>query len=288
MLVLATGLLGLFLPPGSPAEAHLVARVHAGHQGFDRCGSMSSTQMSNFWNNTAYYIVGVYLGGETAKAAGCFLPNANWISSVSAKGWGFLFIWDGLQAPCTTNTHRMSSDPADARAQGEIAMVNTHFALNNIGQDELPAVAYLDIENYNPNNSSCRAAVNAYITGWADVGLALQIRPGLYSSSSGGVAGYLRDNPVPLVTDIWFANWDGRNTVWGDPYFSNTNWSQHQRVHQFRGPHSHTFNGSTLTVDDDCIVGNAAGGAGGESDWFTHSALIHTNCVGNGNTHNFV
>ena len=52
---------------------------------------------------------------------------------------------------------------------------------------------------------------------------------------------------TPALPDAgWIANWNGVESVFGDPYVSDSVWANHQRVHQYKGGHKETWGG----VDD--------------------------------------
>lgn len=131
--------------------------------------------------------MGIYVGGETADVVGCFKPDANWVESARAMGWGTVFIWDGLQAPCSGNTQKMSSDPELAYNQGVDAANRAFNRLGALGVDSTPSVEYLDIESFDESNISCRDAVNSFIRGWADQLAILGNRSGVYSSACAAI-----------------------------------------------------------------------------------------------------
>jgi len=50
----------------------------------------------------------------------------------------------------------------------------------------------------------------------------------------------LEDGSDGIPDDIWIARWNGVKTVFGEPVVSDDYWSEHQRVHQYRGGHKET------------------------------------------------
>ncbi len=280
----------LFFVPGAVPKAegsHLQRQINT-HQGFDRCGSMSTVDLDAFWQGTAYWTVGIYTGGETAQYVGCFLPDASWVSTVRSRGWGIVFIWDGLQAPCTGQTYRMSWDPGVAYNQGTDAASASYTRVTSLGGDVLGIPEYLDIESYDANNVSCRNAVNAYIRGWSE-GLAVRGDvPGVYSGSSGAILGLVLGEcwRTRCPDNVWMARWNGVASVWGDSAVADSYWYWHQRMHQFRGGHAHTFNGRTLpSVDDDCNLAPVAGGLENHDPSEPDPRATHPSCPGNSSTH---
>jgi len=267
--LLSAGL--VIAPPATPAQAHLESHTNI-RLGFDRCGAMTPQALQAFWNGTPLYTVGVYIGGQTATKVGCFIPDRNWVTAVRNQGWGIVFIWDGLQAPCSPNTEKMSKDPNTAYQQGRQAATDAYLKfVNGLGGDEHPTVFYLDLEGNYKFDSTCtsdvnRNAVNNFIRGWVSYHAAApRDYSGMYSSSSAAIKGMVQDKCWTWNTNcpnyVWMANYNLKSSVWGDSNVSDDYWWAHTRLHQFRGGHSHTYNGVTLNpVDDDCNLGGVAGG----------------------------
>ena len=117
--------------------------------------------------------------------------------------------------------------------------------------------------------SSATAATLAFLEAWTEKLHALGYVSGVYSSSASGIddlAGQIGSG-YDLPDDLWFANWNGQaNTA--DPYVPASAWSQHQRIHQYRGGHDETYGGVTINIDnnyvDGATVGTAAPAAGDE------------------------
>ncbi len=282
--------------PVSRAEAHLQANIDD-HQGFDRCGTMSTGELEAFWAGTSLYTVGIYIGGETAQRVGCFLPDRSWVDAVRNQGWGIVFIWDGLQAPCSRNTYRMSYDTNIAYNQGVDAATRAFIRLTDLGVDEVGSVEYVDIEYYDSSNTPCRNAVNAFLLGWADRLAALGDRSGVYSSSSAAIRGLILGAcwNARCPDNVRMARWCSStqitagtcvDTVWGDPYVADGYWYWHQRLRQYRGQHAHSFNGQSLYVDDDCNLGQVAR-AWGHDPSGHDPKTAHPECLGDAISHRF-
>lgn len=58
-------------------------------KGFDTCAAPTKTTMSNWWTNSPYYNIGIYIGGSSR---GCAQPNltASWVTAVQSThgDWG--------------------------------------------------------------------------------------------------------------------------------------------------------------------------------------------------------
>ena len=50
--------------------------------------------------------------------------------------------------------------------------------------------------------------------------------------------------------------------MFGDPYVSDVNWTNHQRLHQYRGGHRETWGGITVDVDSSIVDGAVVGATG--------------------------
>src|SRR5438128_1984281 len=74
-------------------------------------------------------------------------------------------------------------------------------------------------------------------------------------------ASWIRDlipsagNPATGPDAVWIANWNGKTTVFGDPYVADTYWPNHQRIHQYSGGHRETYGGVTINIDSNVVDG---------------------------------
>jgi hypothetical protein len=87
---------------------------------------------------------------------------------------------------------------------------------------------------------------------------------GVYSSDSSGIRDLVRRyrGGYPEPNDISFANWNGQKNA-HDPYVPASEWSHHQRIHQYLGNLAETYGGVTLRVDDDFFNGATANARNG-------------------------
>jgi len=106
-----------------------------------------------------------------------------------------------------------------------------------------------------------------FLGAWTKRLHALGYDSGVYSSGASGIAdlvsrlGTLYSQP----DDIWIANWNGRATA-ADPYVPAGAWSEHQRIHQYRGGHNETYGGVTINIDNNYVEGATAGAASSLDD----------------------
>ncbi|MDX6474930.1 MAG: hypothetical protein QOH95_441 [Gaiellaceae bacterium] len=244
---------------GSAATQQARAQVFTGY-GFDACTAPSTNALAA-WSASPYRALGIYLGGvNRACADGNLSPS--WVSTTVSMGWSLLPLYVGLQAPCVGQTRlaRISSTVATAAAQGRTAADDAARLATAFG---LPtgSPVYFDMEGYKANDTACTKVVQSFVAGWVTELRANSFVPGVYGSA----ASTIRDVSSlgsSLPDAIWIANWNGVESVFGDPYVSDSLWPNHQRVHQYKGGHKETWGGVAINIDsnfvDGAVVGNAA------------------------------
>jgi hypothetical protein len=249
-------------PPGTSANASeelaqsfTRASVYTG-LGFDTCTAPSTRQMSA-WSSSPYHAVGIYLGGVNAA---CAQPNLTkrWINHEIAAGWHPIPIWVGLQAPNNECGCRgMSTTAARARSQGERAASSAVAQAKRLGISSGNPI-YNDMEGY-PTGSPNTRAVMAFLAGWTSRLHNDGYLSGVYSSASSGIRDLVRRYGTRYrePNDIWIADWNGRKTT-QDPFVPRSDWSHHQRLHQYAGDRTERHGGVTLGVDDDFLNGATA------------------------------
>jgi hypothetical protein len=235
---------------GAPAQAH--AGVFTGY-GFDACTAPSTAALTA-WTASPYRALGIYLGGVNRACRDGNL-SAAWVSTTLASGWALLPLYVGLQAPCLSNTslQHISTNPTIATSQGAAAADDAAGKASGFG---LPTGSpiYFDMEGYKVGVATCTKAVQSFVVGWVDRLRVDGFVPGVYGSAASTV----RDvsalgASTPDV--IWIANWNGVESVFGDPYVSDSVWANHQRVHQYRGGHKETWGGVAINIDNNYVDG---------------------------------
>jgi uncharacterized protein YfiM (DUF2279 family) len=241
---------------GSAATLQARAQTFTGY-GFDAC-TAPSTNALNAWSASPYRAVGIYLGGVN-RACGDGNLNASWVATAVSSGWSLLPLYVGLQAPCVgpARLDRISTAPATALAQGRAAAddaagLATVFALPP------GSPIYFDMEGYKTNDSACTKAVQSFVTGWVTELRASSFAPGVYGSAASTIRDVSKLGAA-LPDAIWIANWNGVESVFGDPYVSDTLWPNHQRVHQYKGGHKETWGGVTINIDSNYVDGAVVG-----------------------------
>jgi len=257
---IATPLVALALFAGAPTaisvsipEPVIADSGISQHMGVDACGLHNNVSRAQaFWSGTPYWNFGLYLGGS---AAGCPVSGASFVTSIRNMGWKIMPIWVGPQAPCSSYSVRFSSNTATARQQGKNEAIAAYNRLIALGMTTLNTPVIYDLENFPTNNSACVAATKAFMQGWVEqMHLPPAQKAGVYGSScASGIANFASNaNPPDFITG---ADWDGIKSVWNMACISTGVWTNHQRHKQYRGDHNETWNGVTVSVDNDCSDG---------------------------------
>jgi len=254
--VLAAVLLVLLPAGGSAANRAARAGVFTGY-GFDACTAPSTASL-NAWSASPYRSLGIYLGGVNRACADGNL-NASWVSSTLASGWSLLPLYVGPQAPCVSDTKlaKISSNLTTASNQGGAAADDAVSLTAKFG---LPGGTpiYFDMEGYSTTNATCTKVVQSFVTAWVDELHAQGFVAGVYGSAASTIRDIAALSSLPDAA--WIANWNGVESVFGDPYVSDSLWANHQRVHQYKGGHKETWGGVTINIDSNYVDGPVLGG----------------------------
>jgi hypothetical protein len=212
------------------------------------------------WASSPYRAIGVYIGGGNR---GCSQPNltASWVGAQTAAGWHLIPTYVGLQAPTSSCSSCAKLSPARATAQGEEEAVDAVAQAAAVAMGPGSPI-YFDMESYT-RTASATGVVLDFLEGWTEKLHSLGYTSGVYSSGASGIADLARrldDTEYTLPDNLWFANWNGQATV-DDPYVPDDGWTQHQRIHQYRGGHDETYGGVTINIDSNYVDGGTVGTA---------------------------
>jgi hypothetical protein len=241
---------------GAAATQRAKAGVFTGY-GFDACTAPSIGAL-NAWAASPYRAVGIYLGGANRACRDGNL-SAAWVSTTLSMGWSLLPLYVGLQAPCAkASLARISSNATTAASQGTAAAGDAIVKAQAFG---LPpgSPVYFDMEGYPVSSAACTAAVQAFVSAWVEELHAFGYVAGVYGSA----ASTIRDIAglgTSIPDDAWIANWNGVQDVFGDKYVSDGVWTNHQRIHQYKGGHRETYGGVTINIDSNIVDGAVVGG----------------------------
>jgi hypothetical protein len=250
----------LLLPASVNAAGSSVrANVYTGYA-FDACSAPAVSSLQA-WAASPYRGVGIYIGGVNRA---CKQPNLTptWVQAVTGLGWSLLPLYVGLQAPCVgqSGLAKLSTTGTTAAAQGLAAADDAAASAQALG---LPSGSpiWFDMEGYRPGNATCSNAVRSFVGAWVGELRARGFVPGVYGSAASTVRDVsVLGGSTPDV--IWIANWNGVESVFGDPYVSDSLWPSHQRVHQYKGGHKETYGGVTIDIDSNVVDSLVVGGIG--------------------------
>lgn len=238
--------------PASP----LTSMIGSG-LGLDTC-TVPSISTVNSWLASPYRVIATYLGGMNwACDYGNF--SASWVHRAAAEGWRFAPLWVGRQAPCSTIADVTAIIPSRAVPEGEAEARSAVHAAQRFGYGRGTPI-YFDMEGYHPSRG-CSSAVMNFLGGWTRALHAAGYVSGVYSSSASGIrdlASAYKSRGYPRPDDIWTAFWNGE-PVLTDPNVPNNYWANHQRLHQYSGPHDEKWGGATLNIDTDAVDGPVVG-----------------------------
>jgi hypothetical protein len=247
------------------APAHLSAASEYTGLGFDACTAPSRRSMSA-WATSPYRAIGVYIGGLNR---GCSQPNltASWVAEQTAAGWSLIPTYVGLQAPTSScsSCAKLSTSTPTATAQGSEAADDAVDQAKIVGIGEGSPI-YFDMESYTRTSSATNATLT-FLGAWTNRLHALGYDSGVYSSSASGIADLASKlgSSYPQPDDLWVANWDGRANATG-AYFPAGAWTDHQRIHQYRGGHDESYGGVTINIDNNYVEGATAGATSSGND----------------------
>ncbi|MEU4194245.1 DUF1906 domain-containing protein [Kribbella sp. NPDC026611] len=232
------------------AAPSVVATGNFAGNAFDTCDAPTQASM-DAWRPT-YQGIGIYISGGLRACAQQNLTQ-DWVVANAAKGWQFLLVDVGLQAPCTTYRLRMSSVASTALTQGRNAAINAVTAAQALGFTQRSAI-YSDIEAYT-STAACKAAVLSYLSGWTQELTARGYVGGAYVGAASGGADLSSAYTSTAYThpeNLWFAHWKA-SPVGQSKYISSLYWTNHQRVHQFEGDLSETNGGVSMQIDKNYV-----------------------------------
>ncbi|MEV8351092.1 glycoside hydrolase domain-containing protein [Streptomyces niveus] len=226
-------------------------------KGFDACAAPSQAAMNAWQTSSPYSAVGVYISGSFRA---CSQPNltASWVTAQTGNGWRLFPIDVGRQAPCTSYSLKISTDPATAKSQGVTAAAGAITAASNLGIPAGSAI-YSDIEAYT-STASCKASVMSYLSGWTERLHTSGYLSGLYSSAASGIkdaASEYNNGAYTRVDHLFYAWWNGAADTNTGSYVPSNYWSNHQRIHQYAGEVTESYGGYSINIDRDYLdVGN--------------------------------
>jgi len=229
--------------------------------GFDACTAPSAKAMGAWRKHSPYQAIGVYIGGLNRA---CSQPNltASWVDAQTEAGWHLIPTYVGLQAPKSAcgSCALLSTNLSTARKQGAAAAVDAVADASAVAMGPGSPI-YYDMEAYT-QTATATAATLAFLEAWTIKLHQLGYLSGVYSSSSSGIEDIADQigTGYELPDQLWIANWNGQKNT-ADPNVPPYAWTQHQRIHQYRGGHGETWGGVTISIDNNYVDGATVGSA---------------------------
>jgi hypothetical protein len=115
-----------------------------------------------------------------------------------------------------------------------------------------PTIIYYDMEQYSGHSPAVRTFINAWVRRLHE----LADKAGVYGAGSNAA-----DDWAPIANSpdaVWIANWNRNPSVFNLSGLPNSLWANHQRIHQYIGPHNETWGGVTFSIDTDNADGPLA------------------------------
>src|SRR5262249_9215789 len=145
--------------------------------------------------------------------------TSDWVAAALAGGWSLIPTYVGLQAPCVTSSRaRFTAANASTRRTAPADDAIEEATLLGLAR---ASPIYPRKEAYALRNPACTQAVLTFVSSWVGELHARGYVAGVYGSA----ASTIRDVATLAGTtsspdDLWTANWNGNENVFGDPYVS--------------------------------------------------------------------
>jgi hypothetical protein len=270
------------IQPATPAVITPAAPQGVVHgKGFDTCAAPSAATMKD-WRKSPYHAIGVYIGGVNRACAQANLTST-WLRTIQSEGWHYFPFYVGRQASCAA-VGGTTISAASAAAQGSAAADDAVTQATDLGIPASTPIIF-DMEAY---RGGCGSAVTAFLSAWDSELHVKGYVAGIYESFSNigdliSASGQMTEPDV-----IHYADWDGHATTTSS-YMPSGMWTNHQRIHQYKGGHGETYGGATINIDNNeldvslsgaPVLGQrrpsfriaAALNSNGSAEWFARAA----------------
>ena len=223
--------------------------------GFESCNA-PTTEALTAWLASPYRAVGIYIGGVNRTCANAELTST-WVAAALARR---LEPDPDLRRPAGAvrrrTRERARFTAANAQSQGlaaaDDAIARAHADRPPGGQPDLL------------RHGGLRAQGRRVHAGGADVRLGLG-RPSCTRAATSPASTAAPPRPRATCrrsparrrarTTSGSRTGTASESVFGDPYVSDALWTNHQRIHQYRGGHKETWGGVTINIDNDYVDG---------------------------------
>lgn len=221
--------------------------------GFDTCTAPSLEKL-RAWQKSPFTTVNVYFGGINRSCRQPELTKA-WVRRATSMGWDLLPTYVGRQPRCVLGSKMYTFSKAKARSWGRSNARDAIKKAKAIGLRPGSAL-YADIEHYDRSKRNCRIAVRRYVSAWTKTLHANGYLAGVYVHNASGLrdlSARYNSSRYARPDAVWMAKWDRERSLRGWPHTTNQQWSNHQRVKQYRGEHKGRWGGVTLRIDSNSL-----------------------------------
>jgi hypothetical protein len=231
--------------------------------GFDTCAAPSIATMGVWAAKSPFKAAGVYIGGsDRACPDGNLTPD--WVSQADKQGWTLFPIYVGRQAPCWKEPGSSGAALIQHDRRWTQGVEAADDAANRAAYFRLSPAStiYFDMEYYPRHVAGCTEDVLAFLSAWTEELHKRGFLSGVYSSASGAIADLasVYDSQAAYRPDVaWFAHWDSKAVLFGDPTLNDRFWPNHRRIKQYLGGHTETFGGVKVNIDSDLLDAPVAG-----------------------------
>ena len=249
----------------APTQVSYNNALYGSANGFDTCAAKTSSMLSDWWNGTPWWEIGVYLGGSEGQHQGCY-DGAYDVDLALSYGYGVTLYWygpqigDGCQLPNSIKPFMYFFSGSNTTTAYNQGVAEADSASASATAAHLPAGVriFYDLEAYN-GTSTCRAAAKSFINGWDhEMALNTSFWGAAYGSSCASfVSDWASIASVPIAispSDVGGGQNDGgldNGSAFGYPCLSDGAWTNDQRVGQF-SIDNHTYGSTALTIDENC------------------------------------
>ena len=236
--------------------------------GFDACETPPVSTM-RAWLSSPYRAVNVYMGGVFRACSDQPNLTPKWVHQVTQMGWAIIPTYVGLQAPCIRNSFEYKAliKPGRAASEGTQSAVDAIAVMSKLGMGAGSPV-YFDFEPIENATRSCAHAMTSFISSWTTRLHQSGYVSGVYGevpvvdgqvSTTSVLISAIGSHGYVTPDDLWFADWSGTSSIFGDRPISDALWPNQERIHQYFGDHNETHGGVTINIDSDAVDGATVG-----------------------------
>ena len=249
------------LPEARPRRSRHARTVFTGY-GFDACTAPIDECARRRGSPSPYRALGIYLGGVNRACKDGNL-SASWVASDGRR-------WAGTCCRCTSGSRRRASARPGSRAsrpcgdgleRRDVPRPTTPAGLASTFGLPTGSPIYFDMEGYAATTRTCTKAVQSFVTGWVteltrEATFAGRLRQRRLHDPRRRRRSAALDARRDLDREL-----ERRRRRVRRPVRQDSLWTNHQRVHQYKGGHNETWGGVTINIDSNFVDGAVVGHA---------------------------